>query len=52
MKKIILTLIALVFILSACSTGTFLVKQCKELTDTETECFTFEVEGDADIIIP
>jgi hypothetical protein len=38
------------FILSACSTGKFSVKQCKQITDTKTECFTFEVDGESDFI--
>ncbi len=50
MKKIILVLIALGFILGACGKSMFLLEQCREVTDTKKECMTTTVKGDSDLL--
>ncbi len=51
MKKFVLMVIMLGFVLvAACGTNRLIVKQCKELSTTEKECMTFEVEGESDLL--
>ena len=51
MKKRMLVLIVLSFALVACvGANRLTVKQCKEITSTEKECMTFEVEGKSDLL--
>ncbi|KKN12031.1 hypothetical protein LCGC14_1020510 [marine sediment metagenome] len=50
MKRLILALIVLAFVLTACSGTKLSIKQgCKQITSTEVECTTI-ISGDSDIL--